>query len=97
MIDTFEAVTLLSIVEALLQLSMIIMVGLYFIFSNTVMRVLATHHNGAEVMNGINAVILNPCFCFCFPCLARQVFISFGFIPDFKRYRAWYSLSVLQL
>jgi uncharacterized membrane protein len=84
MIDTFEAVTLLSIVEALLQLSMIVMVGLYFIFSNTVMRVLATHHNGAEVMNGINAVILNPLFLFLFAVSGAAGVYFFWFHTGFQ-------------
>lgn len=59
-------ITLLAIVEALLQLSMIIMVGLYFTFSNTVMRVLSQSRDGANTMIEINKQILNPVFLACF-------------------------------
>lgn len=59
-------ITLLAIVEALLQLSMIIMVGLYFTFSNTVMRVLSQSRDGANTMIEINKQILNPLFLTCF-------------------------------
>ena len=52
----------MEIVEAFLALSMIVMVGLYFIFSNTIMRTLAMRSDGADVMNGINEAILNPVF-----------------------------------
>lgn len=58
--------SLLTIVEALLQLSMITMVGLYFIFSNTIMRVLSTRSDGARAMIDINRLILNPLFLACF-------------------------------
>lgn len=63
---TMNELTLLSVVEALLQLSMIIMVGLYFIFSNTVMGVLSKRNDGAAIMIDINAQILNPVFLGCF-------------------------------
>lgn len=51
-----------TIVEALLQLSMFLMMGLYFTFSNTLMPVLAQQSQGAETMVKINKVILNPLF-----------------------------------
>lgn len=51
-----------SIGEALMQLSMVTMVGLYFIFSNTIMKSLSSVDNGAEVMVTINQVILNHVF-----------------------------------
>lgn len=54
------------IFEAFLQLTMIIMIGLYFIFSNTVMPVLANYNNGAATMIAINKKILNPLFLICF-------------------------------
>jgi len=56
----------IAIAEALLQLTMIIMIGLYFIFSNTVMNVLSNNNNGAETMVSINKDILNPTFLLCF-------------------------------
>lgn len=59
-------ISLMTIVEALLQLSIIIMVGLYFIFSNTIMRVLSTRSDGASTMIDINREILNPLFLGCF-------------------------------
>jgi uncharacterized membrane protein len=52
----------LQFIEPLIQLSMIIMVGLYFTFSNTVMPSLAKFESGADVMVEINKVILNPVF-----------------------------------
>lgn len=55
-------ISLLSTVEALLQLSMFTMIGLYFIFSNTLMPVLSRHKGGADIMIAINKVILNPLF-----------------------------------
>ncbi|MFD2165880.1 DUF1772 domain-containing protein [Thalassotalea euphylliae] len=58
--------SLIAIVEALLQLSMIIMVGLYFTFSNTVMLALSTRRDGANTMIEINRQILNPLFLACF-------------------------------
>ncbi|MEP0357425.1 anthrone oxygenase family protein [Paraglaciecola sp.] len=57
---------IIAIFEATLQLTMIIMVGLYFVFSNTVMPVLAKHHDGAATMIKINKKILNPLFMICF-------------------------------
>lgn len=59
-------ISVITIVEALLQLSMIIMVGLYFTFSNTVMRVLSSRSDGANTMIEINRLILNPIFLGCF-------------------------------
>lgn len=53
---------LIEISEALLKLSMIIMIGLYFIFSNTVMKSLKNMESGADVMVEINRVIVNPVF-----------------------------------
>lgn len=53
---------ILQFIESLIQLSMIIMVGLYFIFSNTVMASLGKFESGADVMVEINKVILNPVF-----------------------------------
>ncbi len=50
------------LLEPLIQLSMMIMVGLYFIFSNTIMASLRQFDSGAEVMIQINKVILNPVF-----------------------------------
>ena len=49
-------------IESLIQLSMIIMVGLYFAFSNTIMPSLKQFESGADVMAEINKVILNPVF-----------------------------------
>lgn len=71
--------SLIAIVEALLQLSMIIMVGLYFTFSNTVMRALSTRSNGANTMIEINRQILNPLFlaCFCLSGFAGLYFFEF--------------------
>lgn len=57
---------LIALVEALLQFAMIIMMGLYFTFSNTVMRVLSTRSYGANTMIEINRLILNPIFLACF-------------------------------
>ena len=53
---------LTQLLEPLIQLSMIIMVGIYFIFSNTVMPSLKRCDSGAEVMVEINRIILNPIF-----------------------------------
>ncbi len=53
---------ILQIVEPLIQLSMVSMVGLYFIFSNTIMASLKQFKSGADVMVEINQVILNPVF-----------------------------------
>ncbi|MCW9059862.1 MAG: DUF1772 domain-containing protein [Gammaproteobacteria bacterium] len=55
-------IQILQFIESLIQLSMIIMVGLYFIFSNTVMASLVKFESGADVMVEINKVILNPVF-----------------------------------
>lgn len=61
-----ELNTIWSLVEYLLQLSMLIMIGLYFIFSNTIMRALAKFESGADIMVAINKEILNPTFLMCF-------------------------------
>lgn len=53
---------LVPLMESLLKLSMIVMVGLYFTFSNTVMKTLSAFKNGNEVMVALNQVILNPMF-----------------------------------
>jgi len=52
----------LELIESLIQLSMVIMVGLYFAFSNTIMPSLKQFESGADVMAEINKVILNPVF-----------------------------------
>jgi uncharacterized membrane protein len=52
----------LQMIESLIQLSMIIMVGLYFAFSNTIMPSLKQFESGADVMAEINKVILNSVF-----------------------------------
>lgn len=52
----------LTITEGLMHLSIVIMVGLYFIFSNTIMTVLAGNSSGASIMIEINRQILNPIF-----------------------------------
>jgi len=72
-------ISLITIVEALLHLSMIIMVGLYFTFSNIVMRVLSTRSDGANTMIEINRKILNPLFlaCFCLSGFAGLYFFEF--------------------
>jgi uncharacterized membrane protein len=77
---TSELFNWLTIAEALLQLSMIVMIGLYFIFSNTIMHVLAKEHDGASIMNKINSTILNPVFLTCFfvSGLASMYFFYFG-------------------
>lgn len=54
--------TLFSVLETTIKLSMMTMIGQYFIFSNTVMRVLSDVENGADVMILINQKILNPLF-----------------------------------
>lgn len=54
------------IAEAIVKLTMIIMIGLYFIFSNTIMSVLSKIDNGADLMILINKKILNPLFLSCF-------------------------------
>lgn len=72
-------ISLITTVEALLQLSMIIMVGPYFTFSNTIMRALSTRSDGANTMIEINRQILNPLFlvCFCFSGFAGLYFFEF--------------------
>lgn len=52
--------------EPLMKFSMVIMAGLYFTFSNTIMKSLKSMSNGADVMVEINKVILNPVFMACF-------------------------------
>ncbi|MBU3006135.1 anthrone oxygenase family protein [Paraglaciecola arctica] len=54
--------SLWALAETVIKLAMIIMIGLYFIFSNTIMGVLAHAKNGAEMMILINEKILNPIF-----------------------------------
>ncbi|MBE1298887.1 MAG: DUF1772 domain-containing protein [Alteromonadaceae bacterium] len=54
--------SLLPLIETVMQTSMLIMTGLYFVFSNTIMKSLIQHENGADVMVTINIVILNPLF-----------------------------------
>lgn len=56
------AIDLVYIGEAVMKLSMVTMIGLYFIFSNTVMQSLRSMDNGADVMVKINQQILNPVF-----------------------------------
>ena len=53
---------IIVVLEPIIQLSMIIMIGIYFIFSNTVMAALKPFDSGAEVMVEINRIILNPIF-----------------------------------
>ena len=55
-------IQIIQILEPFIQLSMIIMVGLYFIFSNTIMSSLKQFESGADIMVEINNVILNPLF-----------------------------------
>lgn len=50
------------LIETGMKTSMLIMIGLYFVFSNTIMKSLTQHENGADVMVTINKVILNPLF-----------------------------------
>ncbi len=77
-------ITLIAIVEALLQLSMIIMIGLYFIFSNTIMRALSKRHDGANTMIEINQQILNPIFLGCFGLSALAGLYFFLFHTGFQ-------------
>ncbi|TPV62248.1 DUF1772 domain-containing protein [Aestuariibacter sp. GS-14] len=56
----------LNVLTTLGQLSMLIMMGIYFIFSCTVMRALRQSEQGAEIMVLINREILNPLFYLCF-------------------------------
>lgn len=75
-----EQFDIVSIAETLLQLSMLSMIGLYFIFSNTVMPALTSFENGANVMVEINEKILNPIFlsCFAISGVASFYFFIFG-------------------
>ena len=57
-----DSMNTIQFLEAVAKLSMIIMIGLYFVFSNTVMKALKQSQDGADVMVGINEVILNPLF-----------------------------------
>ena len=61
-----DSINMVSAIEAVMQLSMILMVGLYFTFSNTVMASLKGFENGVDVMVELNKVILNPLFMTCF-------------------------------
>jgi len=54
--------TIVYELEAIMRLSMLSMVGIYFIFSNTVMEVLRGDMNGDKIMVQINRQILNPWF-----------------------------------
>jgi uncharacterized membrane protein len=45
---------------------MFTMIGLYFIFSNTIIRAISNLDNGGFVMVAINRTILNPIFYFVF-------------------------------
>ncbi|GBL05278.1 DUF1772 domain-containing protein [Glaciecola sp. KUL10] len=58
--------TLWLLTETIIKLAMITMIGLYFIFSNTIMYALSSIDNGADVMVLINKKILNPLFLGCF-------------------------------
>jgi len=51
-----------TVAEGVLHSSIVIMVGLYFVFSNTIMNVLADSPSGASVMIEINRKIVNPLF-----------------------------------
>lgn len=59
-------ITLWFLAETTIKLAMITMIGLYFIFSNTIMHALSISDNGADVMVLINKQILNPLFLGCF-------------------------------
>lgn len=59
-------ITFMQFADAGLKLTMIILIGLYFIFSNTIMSSLKRFDNGASVMVEINKQILNPLFMGCF-------------------------------
>lgn len=69
--------SLLTIIEAMLQLSMMTMIGIYFIFSNTVMSALPDTLDGGKLMNSINKQILNPVFLgfFCLSAVASIYFL----------------------
>ena len=53
---------LINILEALMQVSMATMIGIYCIFSNTIIDALKRRESGPEIMVEINKVILNPLF-----------------------------------
>ena len=55
-----------TVLTTLGKLSMLIMTGIYFIFSCTVMPALRQSEQGAETMVRINKAILNPLFYLCF-------------------------------
>ncbi len=55
-----------TVLTTLGKLSMLIMTGIYFIFSCTVMAALRQSEQGAETMVRINKEILNPLFYLCF-------------------------------
>lgn len=55
-----------TVLSTLGKLSMLIMTGIYFIFSCTVMAALRQSEQGAETMVRINKEILNPLFYLCF-------------------------------
>ena len=75
-----STLTIIHLIDALLQVSMIVMVGVYFIFSNTIMKSLQSQVNGAEIMVEINKQILNPLFIafFLFSALAGGYFLVWG-------------------
>lgn len=75
-----EPINMTSITEALLQLSILTMIGLYFVFSNTVMQALARCEQGAIAMIEINKQILNRVFLTCFglSAIAGIYFFFFG-------------------
>lgn len=58
--------TFTTIIFVAIEFLMILMVGIYFIFSNTIMSSLKKIENGAETMVEINKQILNPLFYLCF-------------------------------
>ena len=73
-------INMLHLIEALLSLSMVVMIGLYFIFSNTIMSALKVSKQGANTMVEINKVILNPVFLMCFflSAISALYFMLFG-------------------
>lgn len=54
--------SLMQIFESLIQLSIVSSLGIYLIFSNTIIRALKQSPQGAKAMVEINRVILNPVF-----------------------------------
>ncbi|MFC3094501.1 DUF1772 domain-containing protein [Alteromonas sediminis] len=52
----------MNVVETVMQLSMMSMIGMYGIFSNTIIKALTATSKGAAAMVEINQVILNPLF-----------------------------------